>query len=571
MADAAVSALCSAVDAANLFRHLEEFASRIKLSGTEPERASFEYLQACLDSYGFNTALIFHDAYISVPIEAQLVIGNESPECITHSFSQPSPATGTAGTLVYAGAGQAADFARIDAAGKVVLLDNIANPGASLRASRAGAIGQIHISPHEHLHEMCISPVWGSPTEAQIEQLPRTVVLSVRKAAGDALKARLHDGEKIEVVLHAKVDTGWRKTPLLQADLTAGAADADNSFVMFSGHHDTWHFGVMDNGTANATMLEVGRLAASRRGDMRRSLRLMFWSGHSHGRYTGSAWYAETHWDEIARRCVAHVNIDSVGGRGNTVREDAPASAELFDIAAEAVFEQAGQQLAGHRLSRAGDQSFWGIGIPSMFMGMSEAPTGGANPMAAVMGDGGRKGAGFGWWWHTPDDTIDKIDPEIHLIDTRIYVHAIWRLLADEVLPLNFGRQTAALQREISQLSAALGGVLELAPLQALLEKLRSQLVRPDGIESGVWNRTLMRIARALVPIDYTDGNRFEQGPALPQSAYPALDPIRGLAATEHGSEAAKFAAVAARRALNRVSQAVREAIDAVTNLEVKH
>jgi hypothetical protein len=80
MADAAVSALCSAVDAANLFRHLEEFASRIKLSGTEPERASFEYLQACLDSYGFNTALIFHDAYISVPIEAQLVIGNESPE-----------------------------------------------------------------------------------------------------------------------------------------------------------------------------------------------------------------------------------------------------------------------------------------------------------------------------------------------------------------------------------------------------------------------------------------------------------------------------------------------------------
>ena len=32
-----------------------------------------------------------------------------------------------------------------------------------------------------------------------------------------------------------------------------------------SGHHDTWHYGVMDNGAANATMLEVARLTARER------------------------------------------------------------------------------------------------------------------------------------------------------------------------------------------------------------------------------------------------------------------------------------------------------------------
>ena len=30
----------------------------------------------------------------------------------------------------------------------------------------AGAIGQIHTSPHEHVHEMCVSPVRGRPAQA---------------------------------------------------------------------------------------------------------------------------------------------------------------------------------------------------------------------------------------------------------------------------------------------------------------------------------------------------------------------------------------------------------------------
>ena len=55
------------------------------------------------------------------------------------------------------------------------------------------------------------------------------------------------------------MDTGWRKTLILEAHLDAGAAAQDDSFVMFSGHHDTWYYGVMDNGGANATMLEVSQ------------------------------------------------------------------------------------------------------------------------------------------------------------------------------------------------------------------------------------------------------------------------------------------------------------------------
>ena len=231
-------------------------------------------------------------------------------------------------------------------------------------------------------------------------------------------------------------------------------------FILFSGHHDTWYYGVMDNGGANATMLEVARYVRRRRTQRGGSgLRLCFWSGHSHGRYSGSTWYADPHWDELGRRCAVHVNVDFTGARGNTVMADALASAEFFGLAAEAVRLQGGQELDGHRMSRAGDQSFWGIGVPSLFMGMGEQPTGLAdNVMGAVFGSGTRKGAGFGWWWHTPDDTLDKMDLDLLVRDTRVYVHALWRLLTDPVLPLDYVAGAAALDVLLSHLDTQLAG-----------------------------------------------------------------------------------------------------------------
>jgi len=566
MAEAAIDRLAGAVSAQAMMRHLEEFARRVKLSGTPEELESFRYLQACLDGYGFQTKLILHDAYISLPGKARLEVDGLSPGCITHSFSRPSPPDGVRGQIVYAGVGGPKEFAALDVRGKVVLLEQIANPAASLRGSQAGAAGQIHISPHQHLHEMCISPVWGNPTEETRGRLPTTTVLTVRKADGDAIKRRVQAGEKIEAVLHAEVDTGWRKTPILVAELWREGASGEDGFVMFSGHHDTWHLGVMDNGGANATMLEVARLLATERSRLRRGLRLCFWSGHSHGRYSGSTWYADNHWEELERRCAVHVNVDSTGARGNIVMTDALSSSELYELAAEAVERQGAQKLERHRMSRAGDQSFWGIGVPSMFMGMGEQPLGSDdNVMGALLGGKNRKGAGFGWWWHTPDDTLDKMDAELLVRDTRVYVHAIWRLLTDRILPLDYAAHAEALSNEIGALQAKLDGRFDLQPLAARVRKLgeaaASLKARAAGSASDEKvariNATLIALSRALVPIDYTSGDRFEPDPALGQSPYPVLDPIRRLAATAAGTDEAKFVAVAAKRTSNRVAFAL--------------
>jgi hypothetical protein len=560
--DMKLDELCNAVSADTMMAHLQEFAKRVKLSGTPEELESFRYLQATLDGYGYKTNLILHPAYISLPGAARLEIGNQSPRCITHSFSRPSAPGGTRGRVVYAGAGTAADFAKTDVRGKIVLLDGMATPGSGLAASTAGAIGQIQINAHEHIHEMCISPIWGSPSPETVHRLPTTVVLSVALADGEALKERLLAGETVEAVLHADVDTGWRDTPILVAELMPEQAPPDVPFIMFSGHHDTWYLGVMDNGGASATMLEVARLMVGERAQLRRGLRLCFWSGHSHGRYSGSAWYADNHWSELAKRCAVHVNVDSTGAKGNTILADAPASAELVGLAREAVRVRGGQELAGKRMPRAGDQSFWGIGLPSMFMSIGQQePT--PDTAGQSFGGSGRKGPGLGWWWHTPDDTLDKMDPEILVRDTRIFVHTLWRLLTDPTLPLDFSAHATYLRGILEPLAGRipLGDVeSRLAALSHAAEKLRQ---RPDADAAKI-DAALMRADRALVPADYTNGDRFTHDPALPQNPYPLLDPIRALADAPAGSDEAAFLAVSARRAANRLVNVLDEAIDAL-------
>ncbi len=223
-----------------------------------------------------------------------------------------------------------------------MLADGIAIPGVTWRASRAGAAGIVHVSPHHLLHEMCVSPVWGSPSAETRHELPSVVVVTISNEDGRLLREQMAKGA-LQLTLHAAVDTGWRKTPLLVAELPPPDDAPDAPFVLLSGHHDTWFEGVMDNGAANVATIEVARICAEQRRRWRRGLRVCVWSGHSQGRYSGSAWYADTHWSELNRRCVAHVNVDSLGAVGADILTNTGSAGGLFDIAAAAIKAESGQ------------------------------------------------------------------------------------------------------------------------------------------------------------------------------------------------------------------------------------
>jgi hypothetical protein len=540
------------VDSAPLMRHCEEFAKRVKLSGTPEEKESFLYLGKCLEGYGFRTELIEHDAYISLPGASRVEADGAAYQSITHSFSRPSPAGGLTAPLVDLRDGSPENFARADCRQKIVLVDGIASPAVAARARAAGAVGQLHVSPHQHLHEMCISPVWGSPSADTLDRMPATVACTISDADGAALRLALAKSPALQVTLHAQVDTGWRKTPLLVGDID-GPNGVESPFVLLSGHHDTWYYGVMDNGSANATMLEAARLLATRIKAWRRGLRICFWSGHSHGRYSGSAWYVDHHWGDLDRRCVAHVNVDSTGGTGAVLMGDNGVVSSLAELASAVTRAETGQNHAGKRPSRSSDQSFWGIGIPSMYGSVSHQP-----PDAKMRNP-------LGWWWHTPHDLIDKIDPDFLVRDTRIVLHTLWRLLTDKVLPIDPAAELASLRAELTAIAGSKSPpamtTLITAVESAVAAAARLRAARPaDDAACEAINEALIRMSRALVPLDYTEGDRFDHDPALPQPPWPVLQGLRDLAAAEPGSDQAKFLGVSAARARNRLLHALEEA-----------
>lgn len=545
---------------------VREMVKWVRHAGTAAELESFGFLKDTLDGYGYRTELLLHDAYISLPGPALIEALGDKIRCICHSFSRSSPSGGLTGELVYAGAGRPRDYAGLDVQGKIVLLDGIANPAASLEANRRGAIGQLHVSPHEYLHEMCVSSVWGSPHDQQVDRLPRTVIVTTALADGERLKAALQAGF-VTVTLHAEVDTGWRKTPTLIADLPAEGTD---QYVLLSGHYDSWYEGAMDNGGANATMLEVARLCAQQRAMWRRGLKLAFWSGHSQGRYSSSAWWSDQYYEEIRANCVAHVNVDSTGGKGNTIVSDTTAAAELQHLAQSVIRERAGQEFSGRRNGRAGDQSFWGIGVTCIYGNMSEQPAsaGGTNAMASVFGGGNRLGRGTGWWWHTPYDTYDKMDEAILVRDTAIYVSTVWRLLTEPVLPFRYEECAVEILQALDGLSAAAGDKFTLDYLIVRANTLREQCARLTEAAAGIGadgraeliNACLFDLSRLLVPICYNVAGPYEQDPALGMGPLPGLAPVAQLADLDPDSAAFKHLNVRMMRQRNRVAVALQDA-----------
>jgi hypothetical protein len=551
----ALTKLLGSVDRGRLMAHIGEFSKRVKLSGTKQELESFRYLEAEMSRYGYRTELLSHDAYISLPVASTVSVEGEEIRSITHSMS---PSTGPAGIeaqLVYLGEGGPADFAGKDVVGKIVLIEGVAFEDVADRASKAGAIGEIHISPTEHLYEMCISPVWGSPSQRNRADLPKAATVTIPNAEGTALRERCGGDGTLRAFLRTEVDTGWRKTPLLACELEA-PGDAGGPFILFSGHHDTWHFGVMDNGGANAAMLETARLLAERRSAWRRGLRVCFWSGHSHGRYSGSAWYADEFWTELERRCAGHVNLDSAGAIGATVLTNSGVVEELSELAREAIAAETGQAHARRRQGRAADQSFWGVGVPSMFGSLSHQPPGSIKMPVQL-----------GWWWHTPQDLADKIDEANLARDTRIVLRVLWRLMAGNVLPLDYRIYADALAHEIERIDRLIAGRLDMTPLHRAAARLRqasdmlaarAAATPPD--QARAIDQALMRASRMLVSINYTSGDRYGHDPAMPLPDWFALEPLRELAALHPSSDDEPYYMIEARHARNRVLHALDEA-----------
>ena len=567
------SELVAAVSREKLWETNSQIAQWVRLSGSADERKAVDYLRSVLDSYGLHTTFLEHPALISYPLESRLELIGPAAEtlcaytCLGHAYSASTDRLEAEVADIMAGDEVA--LSATDVRGKIVLVDGLATPVAVYEAERAGAAGLIFVND-DHLHNMIVSTIWGTPTPQSAERIPQVPAVSITSADGRDLRSRLAVGTQT-ARLHTQVFMAWQTTPILIAELEGRHS---NEFVLFSGHQDSWHEGAMDNGSANATMLEVARLLATRKSDLYRGLRVVFWSGHSHGRYSGSTWYVDNHWEELNERCVAHVNVDSTGARGATYYGSFPAHAELGAFGAAIVQAHTGQQAQPKRMSRAGDMSFNGAGIPAMFMSLSQVPVTPDDSEGVSASFSRMLGGKMPWWWHTSEDTIDKVDIDVLQLDTRVYGSTLWRLCHVPLLPMDFRPVITDLRAELAGLQQAAGQLFDLGAALSRTDQLATEVSRLAELAARAAtpheitdvNRRLIALSRILIPITYTESGRFDHDPAWAIPHLPNLQGLHKLRTLPADSSAYHFLRTQLVRNYNALRFALRQALDICTD-----
>ena len=523
---------------------VERYTSLVRESSSEDERAAFDYLADRLGALGIPHTMHMPELFLSVPVRASLVVGDRSFRAKTPAFSISTPAGGVSGECVRIegfAAGRSADFfdftplSDVDCTGKIVVVDGFGGPPPVWYFQNKGAKGAIFINPGVDIHWGICTTIWGAPDLDNYQRQPTIPVVSINRPDGEELMAQMAQG-KVEATLHAKLKEGWFECPCLVAEIE-GSVEPER-FVLAHGHVDSWDIGIGDNAVGNATLLELARIFHAERDQLARSLRIAWWSGHSTGRYGASTWYADQFGLDLARDCIAQMNIDSPGCRWATEYRGVTVMSEAEGFAAQSVKDSTGAGFSGERPHQAGDYSFNNIGISSLFMLLSSMPL----EKAEAMGYYSVGGCGANIAWHTENDTLEIADKDNLMRDLRVYATSLQRLLNNPLHPYDFRALTAEFKDTLDRYSAAAGDQADFGPayealadLDAALSDLRGRaadLASGQVGDAGVraYNDALLALGRELVPINFTRHGRFRNEPAVRVPELPDLAPALDIA-----------------------------------------
>jgi hypothetical protein len=562
---------------------IEYFAPTYRLSGSEDERKCVDYLTGKLTEWGVPHTLHEPTLFVSHPISAH--VRTEGKDGKQYEAKTPAMSVSTdgelTGELLYI-PGNAGGFVLGDIfavgidtgntsiAGKIVLTEGFAMPGKVQDLMKGGAIGGIFINPGQNIHDGVCTTIWGAPDFDSQSRQPSVPVVAINNPDGQELIEYAKTGGKISI--HTKLDTQWRQIPIVVADIPG--TEEPEKYVLLHGHLDGWIYGVADNATGNATMAEIARVFWANRDKLKRSVKIAWWSGHSHGRYAGSTWFSDEYAIYLYNNCLAQVNCDSPGARWATTYNHLSALSETEDFVTSTITDVTGIVPEPERPPRAGDYSFNQIGLTGFYMlssTMAEEKKKEQN-FYEVGGCGGNIG------WHTKDDTMELADRDNLIRDIRMYAASVFRMLNAPVVPYNYKTTVADLRSTLEKYSGSAGDLFDFTPISTALDALDGALDAfyasvPESASLGdaqtsAINHAQVRLGRILNPINYSRMEPFRHDPAMTVAPLPDLVPA--LSAGKAAGDPAREGVLVAHltRGQNRIVwalQLAREEVERAT------
>ncbi len=548
----------------NMRRTLDAFSKLHRYTGSEQGEASVEYIKAYLDKYGVPCSILTYQCFRSLPVSASVTLIGEGTVFPALAAVFSGEAAGLAGELYYDVQSENEPKYELDARhrfeafkGKIVLTNSRSGDFA-YRAAQAGALGVINIwaQDEELLHHNTIGTVWGNPTVHDIHRHSYIPFVGVTRSSGLRLQ-KLCRERKTHVELNIKMDRRIVESSMPVVDIPGKS----EKYILVSGHYDSWYEGITDNATANAVTLECARIMHSHRQELRRGVKVVFWSGHSDGRYAGSSWYVDNHWEDLDKNCVAHVNLDLLGGKNDELVLRATSLMEKEGLS-EGIIEEF-SSVRPHLdmgLSRAGDESFSGVGVPlSLLSHFRSYPDGKYGQWANC----------YAPWWHTSLDSLDKVDYDFLVRDAKINIKLVWEIAQAEKLPVDLRRFASRMFKmlsEINERSAAdfdLSAVLErLTDLESALDKL-CQAVERYRVQDT--DDILKKVAGGMVRLTYTYGSPYYHDPAYSgSSAFHLLSSVEGVTKSNTSPETYLMLKTDFIRQCNRQNAEMAKLIEAI-------
>ena len=521
---------------------IERFSTLKREHPDDVRTAAREIVQR-LEAFGVPVTVHEPEIYLSLPGKASVQGGGTSFRAKPLAMSRAVP-KGLTAPLIFAPTAFDPNTDQVitspvggdvdlDLRGKLVLAHGFGMSSMALHFEQRGALGLIAVHPGKHPHWGICSTIWGSPDLHDLPRKPSFVVVSVNHADGLALIEQAKQGGTATVF--AELEEGWYPSPI--PVVTIPGTEEPDTYVLLHGHYDSWDVGVGDNAVGDATMLEIARVLWKHRSQLKRSVRIAWWPGHSTGRYAGSTWFADHYAIDLYEHCIAQVNCDSPGCRWATEYLDVSWMAETEDWAKAVIKTIAGKEAKGERPYQAGDYSFNNIGLSSYFMLLSTMPP----ELRAAKGYYVVGGCGGNIAWHTEEDTMEIADRGILLTDIRIYLAAVAGAANATIAPFDFRKTADEFGATLEQYQAAAGSAFSFEPARQALAALRSALDRfaaecaslqasaPADPRVRRANAVQRRLARLLVPVNFTTGPVFFHDPAETIPPLPDLAPALTL------------------------------------------
>lgn len=408
-----------------------------RLAGTEADARAVRWAEAKFRAMGFDKVYL-------EPVTFPVWLRQRERAQVLAPFPQPLVVTALGGSV---GTGEApidaevVEFATLDAlkaapegslAGKIAFISNRmvrfkdgrgygpavgARSNGAVEAARKGAVAivirSIGTSSDRFAH---------TGTMRYLPDVPRIPAAALSNPDADLLVNMLRRGQPVTLRLDISAETREAYTSHNVIGEITGR-ELPGEVVTIGGHLDSWDqgTGAIDDGAGVGITMAAGALIGSLPEAPRRTVRVIAYANEEQGLYGGKA-YAEAR--AAANEVDAHqLSAESDFGAGRVYALRAG-----VDPAAWPVIEKIGEVLAP-------------LGVATEREGGSPGPdVGPIVAKGATWAQLAQDGTDYFDYHHTPNDTLDKIDPKA--LDQQVAAYAVLAYLAAETT-VDFGRVPA--------------------------------------------------------------------------------------------------------------------------------